>query len=54
MAGHPKDHQPPSMPLTRLVDLLDGLQPMGDLRRFAIDDLTPDEEDRFFRILEEA
>jgi len=26
---------------------------MGDLARFAIDDLTPDEEDEFFRILED-
>jgi len=27
---------------------------MGDLSRFAIEDLTPDEEDEFFRILAET
>lgn len=37
-----------------IADVLDGVEPMGDLRRFAIDDLTPEEEDEFFRILEEA
>ena len=34
--------------------VLDGLEPMGDLRRFVIEDLTPAEEDEFFRILEDA
>jgi hypothetical protein len=34
--------------------VLKDLQPMGDLSRFAIDDLTPDEEDEFFKILEDA
>ena len=28
--------------------------PMGDLSRFAIEDLTPEEEDEVFRILNEA
>lgn len=27
---------------------------MGDLSRFAIDDLTPEEEDAFFKIIEDA
>lgn len=30
------------------------LHPMGDLTRFAIDDLTPDEEDECFKLLERA
>lgn len=30
------------------------VEPMGDLSRFSIEDLTPDEEAEFFRILEEA
>lgn len=29
-------------------------EPMGDLSQFVIDDLTSDEEDEFFRILEDA
>lgn len=38
----------------KVADVLRGLEPMGDLRQFAIDDLTPDDEDEFFRILEGA
>lgn len=43
----------PSEPTT-IAEVLRGGQPMGDLRRFMIEDLTPEEEDEFFRILEEA
>lgn len=43
----------PAQPAT-IAEVLEGLEPMGDLSRFAIDDLTPEEEDEFFRILEEA
>jgi hypothetical protein len=38
---------------TSIADIVRDLAPMGNLSRFAIDDLTPD-EDEFFRILEEA
>ncbi len=54
MSDHPNDHQPASTPSSTLAQVLDGLEPMGDLRRFAIEGLTPAEEDEFFRILEEA
>lgn len=37
-----------------VADVLRGLEPMGDLRRFAVEDLTPAEEDEFFHILEDA
>lgn len=37
-----------------IVDVLQDLEPMGSLSRFEIDDLTPEEEDEFFRILEET
>ena len=40
-------------PMT-ISDVLRGVKPMGDLRQFAIDDLTADDEDEFFRILEDA
>jgi hypothetical protein len=50
LRDHRDHHQPPPT----LAEALDGLEPMGDLSRFIIDDLTPDEEDEFFRILEEA
>lgn len=43
----------PAQPTT-IAEVLEDLEPMGDLSRFAIDDLTAEEEDEFFRILEEA
>ena len=39
---------------TTVAEVVEGLEPMGDLGRFLIDDLTPDEEDEFFRILEDV
>ncbi len=42
-------HQP-----TSIADIVRDLVPMGDLSRFAIDDLTPDDEVEFFKILGEA
>lgn len=39
---------------TTLAEVLQGIEPMGDLRQFAIDDLTPEDEDEFFGILENA
>lgn len=37
-----------------IAEVLEGIEPMGDLGQFVIDDLTSDEEDEFFRILEDA
>jgi hypothetical protein len=34
-----------------IADVLAGLEPMGDLARYTIDDMTPEEEHEFFRIL---
>ena len=39
---------------TTIAEIVQVLEPMGDLSRFAIEDLTPEEEDGFFRILEGA
>lgn len=39
---------------TTITDILRTIEPMGDLSRFGIEDLTPEEEAEFFRILEEA
>ncbi len=39
---------------TTVAEVLEGGEPMGDPSRFAIEDLTPEEEDEFFRILEDA
>ena len=47
------DDTGPSQPMT-IADVLRSVEPMGDLRRFAIDDLTPEDEDEFFGILEDA
>lgn len=43
----------PNQPRT-IADVLRRVEPMGDLRGFAIDDLTPEDEDEFFGILEDA
>jgi hypothetical protein len=40
-------------PLT-IAEIVERCQPMGDLGRFAIDDLTAAEEDEFFAILEDV
>lgn len=37
-----------------IAEIVEGIRPMGDLSRFAIEDLTPEEEDEFFAILETA
>ncbi len=41
---------------TTIPQILRDEEPMGDLSRFVIEDMTPDEElpDEFFRILEDA
>lgn len=46
-------HAGSSSPMT-LVELLEDATPMGDLSELAVHDLTPDEEDAFFQILEDA
>lgn len=38
----------------RVADVVAGLEPMGNLSQFIIDDLTPDDEDVFFGILADA
>lgn len=37
-----------------IEDIVAGVEPMGDLRRFLIEDLSPDDEEAFFSILQEA
>ncbi len=37
-----------------VAHLVEGVEPMGELSQFLIDDLTPEQEDAFYRILEEA
>ncbi len=43
----------PGAPST-MADVVQDLEPMGDLGQFAIKDLTPEDEDKFFAILEDA
>jgi len=46
----------PSTPVTptTFAEVIRNVEPMGDLGRFVIEDLTAEEEDEFFRILEGA
>ena len=46
-----EQHRPPP---TTIADPLEGIEPMGDLRQFVIDDLTPEDEDEFFRVIGKA
>ena len=46
--------QPHLIAQPTITELVEGIRPMGDLSRFAIEDLTAEEEDEFFAILESA
>ncbi len=48
-AQHAKPNQP-----RILAKFIEKATPMGDLSQFAIDDLTPEEDEVFFRILEDS
>lgn len=43
-----------SEPELTMEEIIAAVQPMGDLRRFRIEDLTPEEEDEFFAVLDSA
>lgn len=55
MTGNTADkHEAAPLAPTTVAEVLRDIEPMGDLSQFVIDDLTPDEEDEFFRILDDA
>jgi hypothetical protein len=54
MSDDTASQQPALVGPSTIAEVLADLEPMGDLTRFAIDDLSPDEEDEFFEILEDA
>ena len=54
MSDNAANHETGPKTPTTIAEVLQGIEPMGDLRQFAIDDLTPEDEDEFFRILEDA
>lgn len=54
MPDNTANQQPAAAGPSTIAEVLKDLEPMGDLARFAIDDLTPDEEDEFFKIVEDA
>ncbi len=54
MSDNTASQQPVSAEPSTIAQVLQDLTPMGDLGRFVIEDLTPDEEDEFFKILEDA
>jgi hypothetical protein len=53
-AGDTADVTSTSVEPATIADVLRELEPMGDLGRFVVDDLAPEEEDDFFRSLEEV
>ena len=54
MSDNTANQRPAPGDPTTVAEVLEQLEPMGDLSRFVIEDLTPDEEDEFFQILEDA
>ena len=47
-------NQPPGTPgPSTITESIRGLEPMGDPSRFSIEDLTAEEEDAFFAIIED-
>lgn len=42
----------PVSPSAAFAEILSNVEPMGDLSRFVIDDLTPEDEAEFYGILE--
>ena len=44
----------PTLTPSSIGEIVRQRQPMGDLDRFIIDDLTPTDEDEFFAILEDV
>lgn len=54
MSDNTASQQPIFAEPSTIADVLRDLTPMGDLSRFVIEDLTPDEEDEFYKILEDA
>jgi len=48
-----KDQPAPASPAT-IAEIISEVEPMGDLSRFAIEDLSAEDEDEFFSILESA
>jgi hypothetical protein len=43
-----------TVPRSTIDSIVERLEPIGDLSRFVIEDMGPDEEDQFFAVLEEA
>lgn len=54
MSDNTANQRPHTADTTTIADIVRTVEPMGDLSRFGIEDLSPDEEAEFFRILEEA
>ena len=54
MSDNAANHETGPKTPTTIAEVLQGIEPMGDLGQFAIDDLSPEDEDEFFGILEDA
>lgn len=54
MSDNTANETPHTADATTIADILRTVEPMGDLSRYGIEDLTAEEEAEFFRILEEA
>ncbi len=48
------DSGAPGQSETAIAEIVDGFEPMGDLRRFVLDDMDAEEERELFAILDSA
>ena len=53
MSDRPSNQMPDAPGPATIAEIIRGLEPMGDPSKFSIKDLTPEEEDAFFAIIED-
>lgn len=54
MSDTSADHSNKPAETGTVAQIVEGVEPMGELGQFLIDDLTPEQENAFYRILEET
>ena len=54
MSNNPVQHPTPSLAPRTVAEIVAGVAPMENLDQFLIDDLTAEEQDEFYKVLEQA
>ena len=53
MSDGPSNQMPDAPGQATIAEIIRGLEPMGDPSEFSVEDLTAEEEDAFFAIIED-